>query len=977
MVQTKLLIKKESTLLEGLNDEQITAVTHGEGPLLIVAGAGTGKTTVITRRIAYLIEQGVKPENILALAFADKAAEEMEERVDRLLPMGYVNVNVSTFHSFGEQVLRQYGLLLGLPDFQVLDEVGQWLLTRNNFDKFDLNYYRPMGNPTALIKALVQHFSKAKDEMITPEEYLEYAEGIKLNKDQAESGVDEKARLQEVASAYHTYQKLLLEHGYLDFGDLINYPLELFKKRPQVLKKLREQYQYILVDEFQDTNLAQYELLKLLSGPKNSITVVGDDDQSIFKFRGASISNIMHFRSDYPEARFITLIQNYRNTPKILSASYQFITQNNPDRLEVKLGISKKLQANQKQESEIIQMVAATQADEAEMAVAKIKELLSQYPELTWSDFAILARSHNLLTPVTQELERQQVPYLYAASSGLYRKSLILDLLSYFKLLDNYHESSALFRILKLPVFHIAERAVIELTNFAKIRTLSLYQALEQAAVVKNIDEHSLVGIQKLLELLTRHSRLAREKTALEVFLTVFEELGLAGRLKASEEASVREENEAVQNRRYLEAFRKKIQDFETQNEDRQLLAFLNLIEFEKQAGSLGELEIDLAEAGPEAVRVMSVHAAKGLEFANVFLIGLVDKRFPAIERREPIELPEALVKEILPEGDAHLQEERRLFYVAMTRAKFNLYLTRARDYGGKRTKRPSRFLLEMGLTQDEQVWPTGEVELKKAALRKSEYPSPKVFSWSQISDFLDCPLKYKYRHILKIPEKGSAVLSFGRSIHKTFQKFLNLYRQQQASQDLFGATKAGQLPEFETLRKLYEESWIDEWYESQNQKQEFQREGQRILKDFYENIKTAQPQVKHLEYGFKVRLGKYQYKGFIDRIDETAGGLVLIDYKTGAPRPLTAVEKEQLLSYQLVAGQVFDKPIGELQYWYLRERFEVTSFLGKTGELKKLEAKLIQTVEMIIEAAKNDSFRGLHERTPHHAECQYLELEL
>src|SRR3989338_2033044 len=391
--QTEIKIKGKSKLLEGLNAEQEKAVTHADGPLLIVAGAGTGKTTVITRRIAYLIEQGVKPEEILALAFGEKAAGEMEERVDMLLPHGFVNVQISTFHAFGEQILSEYGIEIGLPDFKVLNDVGQWLLIRNNLDKFNLDYYRPLGNPTKFIKAVLSHFSRLKDELISPEEYLDYVEKLKLNSEGAETQItspdlapspggesepENPARLQEIAGAYHTYNKILLDNSALDFGDLINYTLRLFKKRPKVLDHLRDRYKYILVDEFQDTNLAQYELVKLLAAPSNNITVVGDDDQSIFKFRGASISNILHFQRDYKDAKFINLARNYRSRQNILDAAYEFIKLNDPDRLEVKLGISKKLAAvprassGKEKKGTIEQIAARDYMEEAELVVEKI-----------------------------------------------------------------------------------------------------------------------------------------------------------------------------------------------------------------------------------------------------------------------------------------------------------------------------------------------------------------------------------------------------------------------------------------------------------------------------------------------------------------------------------------------------------------------------------------------------------------------------
>ena len=346
-------------LMEKLNKEQFEAVTQKDGPLLIVAGAGTGKTSVITQKIAWLIEQGcANTDEILALTFTEKAAGEMEERVDKLLPMGYLDLWISTFHSFCERILREEGLVVGLPtDFKLLNTTEGWMLVKKNIDKFNLDYYKPLGNPTKFIHALLNHFSRAKDEVIDPEDYLKYAEKLKLDGARIDSAIDEIGteedilKTKEIAESYHVYQQLLLENNYLDFGDLINYTLKLFKKRPKVLKKYQEQFKYVLVDEFQDTNWAQYELIKMLASPRNNLTVVGDDDQSIFRFRGASMSNILQFKKDYPKSKNIVLVNNYRNNQNILDLSYDFIKLNNPNRLEVQLkgaknNLNKKLKAN-------------------------------------------------------------------------------------------------------------------------------------------------------------------------------------------------------------------------------------------------------------------------------------------------------------------------------------------------------------------------------------------------------------------------------------------------------------------------------------------------------------------------------------------------------------------------------------------------------------------------------------------------------
>jgi DNA helicase-2/ATP-dependent DNA helicase PcrA len=350
--------------LSKLNKEQKQAVEHGLGPMLIVAGAGTGKTTVITQRIANLIEKKLaKPEEILAVTFTEKAALEMEERVDKLLDFGYMDLWISTFHAFCEKVLRENALDIGLPpDFKILDSTASWLLARQNLDRFELKYYRALGNPTKFIQALISHFSHCKDQEVYPENYLEYADELKTTDNGPED--QETERIKEVANAYHIYQQIMLENSCLDFGDLINYCLKLFKKRPLILKKYREKFKYILVDEFQDTNWSQYELIKLLAEPVNNLCVCADDDQAIYRWRGASFSNIVKFQEDFKNAKQVSLINNYRSSQNILDKSYNFIIQNNPDRLEFRIKINKKLQASSQAGVGIIEHIHAKTLDE-------------------------------------------------------------------------------------------------------------------------------------------------------------------------------------------------------------------------------------------------------------------------------------------------------------------------------------------------------------------------------------------------------------------------------------------------------------------------------------------------------------------------------------------------------------------------------------------------------------------------------------
>ncbi len=972
-----------SQLLESLNQQQLEAVTHVSGPLLIVAGAGTGKTTVITRRIAYLLEQqAAKPEQILALTFTDKAAGEMEERVDQLLPLGSYDLWISTFHSFCERVLKQHGLHIGLPnDFSLLDKTRQWIFLHNNFEKFELDYYRPLGSPNKFIDAMLDHFSKCKDELITPEDYLKYSEeqGLKSGTAELLIGSDddqilETVRLSEIANAYHTYQRLMLDHNYLDFGDLIFYTIQLFQRRPNILKHYQQQFKFVMVDEFQDTNIAQYELIKLLTGDGNNLVVVGDDDQSIYKFRGASVSNILKLKQDFPKLKELTLLDNYRSSQPILDLAYNFIQANNPNRLEPKLGINKRLKGHNKSKSTIQVIEGKDQSEELNLVVQKIISLKEAKPESSWNDFAVLIRANNTATEIIPVLEQKQIPYSFVANRGLYKKPLIADLINYLNLLDNYHESKALYRVLNFPKFRIPALELAHITQFKTKKTLSLFQSLHEPELLAELSEESKQKLTELLRLLETHSQLATEQSAVELFVQLITDLEINKLLLA-------DTLENAQNRELLEQFYKKIEAYTQTEEDRTMRGFIEFLKLEQEAGEEGAIKFD-PNSGPESLKLLTVHSAKGLEFEHVFIIGLVDQRFPSRSHKDAIEIPEALVKDILPEGDFHLQEERRLFYVAITRAKTELYLSWAPDYGGARQKKPSVFLSETGLVPTETAYKaTGKVVFTKpkAKARQEVYKQlPDKFSFSQIATFQKCPLEYKYLYYLRLPTKGSHYLSFGSTIHAVLEKYLETYTQAQnmPQPDLFQTETKVELPPEKLLSELYSQLWIDDWYKSKEQKDQYRARGQTILKTFYKATTDSRPQPKLIEQPFTLKLGdrqQYQFNGKIDRADQTDHGLMIIDYKTSEKAP-SKTDKEgidQLRIYQLAVEEFFGQKVAGLQYWYLVPNEVVAVPLGTTEELTKLKNNLTATIEQIREAVKYDYFAELHKKSQRH-DCAY-----
>jgi len=963
-----------------LNQQQQAAVDYDAGPLLIVAGAGTGKTTVITEKIAKLIlSDKCRPEEILALTFTDKAAAEMEERVDKLLPYGYVDLWISTFHSFAERILKEHGLEIGLnPDFKLLNTTEQWLLVRQNLDQFNLDYYRPLGNPTKFIHALIKYFSRAKDEEIYPADYLKYTDDLRLNQDAAEflttlwSEEDIKAlsqqelkeilaeeiiKQEEVANAYHLYQKLLLDNNALDFGDLINYCLKLFKTRKNLLLKYQKQFKYFLVDEFQDTNYAQYDLVKLLALPQNNLTVVGDDDQSIYKFRGAAISNILQFKDDYPQSQEIILNQNYRSQQNILDLSYAFIQNNNPNRLEVKLEagqkkFSKKLSAEKIGEGMIEHLHGKTLADEVKLTLEKIVQLYQQNKENSWSDFAILVRANASADDFIYALEQAKIPYNFVACRGLYSKQVVLDLLAYLKLLDNYHEGPAMHRLLTMEIFSLPYQDIINLNYWASRQGYSLFETASQIELINNISQETKEKIKKIIGLIAKHSALATNKKPTEIIQYFLADSGYLKKLTAIDT----EFNKEQLN--YLNQFYKKIENFEKETSQPTIKNFIALMELELAAGEQGTLAANPEESGPDTIKIMTIHSAKGLEFKYVFISNLVDKKFPAIERREQIELPAKLIKEIIPLGDRHLEEERRLMYVAMTRAKEGLFLTSAEDYGGARNKKLSRFLLELEtaglklapkLTAEKNLsLPAEKSFVKKSAGTEKFY---RRFSFTQLKAFASCPYQYRFAHILNVPVAGKPAFSFGKSLHASLQKFFQLdnLKKSQKQTELFEPIVEATPVDWEELKNIYQQSFIDDWYPDRKTYQEYYDRGLAALKNFYQKYLAEKPVVRYLEYQFNLKINnEITIGGKIDRIDNSDGDLKIIDYKTGqAKSKLTGDDKNQLLIYQLAGQAIFQEPISQLAYYYLEGGGEI-NFLGSENDLEKIKEKIIKTVSEI-----------------------------
>ncbi len=947
---------------EKVNPEQAKAIKHGQGPLLIVAGAGTGKTTVVTERIADLImNRQIPSDNILALTFTDKAAGEMQERVEKILPYGYVDLWVMTFHGFGQRLLQQHALDIGLSnDFKLLSQTDQWLMIRQHLDEFDLDYYRPLGNPTKFITALVKHFSRLKDEDIKPEEYVKYAKSLtkgKTKKSMPEEEAADAARVMELADAYEKYNQLLLDNNALDFGDLILYTLRLLRERPAILKKYQQQFQYVLVDEFQDTNWAQFELIKRLSAPRNNLTVVGDDDQSIYKFRGASVSNILEFKKDFPEAEVVVLTKNYRTKQSILDLAYSFIQKNNPDRLEAKmdliggLKIVKQLKAQREGKGEIGLVHVETQEAEARGVADKINELKKANAELKWDAFCILVRANDHAEIFIDEFVRRGMPYVFLAARGLFVKPIILDLLAYLRLLDNYHEGAALYRVLAMPIWNIDHGDVVEISYQAKKKTWSMYEALQHLDEI-TISEASKPGIARLMELIVQHTEFAQTKPVGEVLFHFLNDSGYLRDIGPGE---------TVESQKQISLLRqlfKVIESFIHGEKEVTSNAFLKYIDHVTESGDAGGLEHDI-EAGPETIKIMTIHSAKGLEFPYVFVGNVVEQRFPGMDRKDPIPVPDPLVREILPQGDAHLQEERRLMYVAVTRARDGIFFTLAEDYGGARRKKPSVFLYELGVLKA-----PGKAEKKKAPLPErlfkptpqqtkeiAEYVMPvKKYSFTNLTTYNDCPWKYRYAVVLKMPTNKTHNQSYGTSIHKTLQEFFNRWQIREKE-------KVNPPVSLDELLAIYERWFIHEWYPSEPERNKFIKQGKLALTEWYKKTVADMPKVLGLEKVFNLKVDEFVINGSIDRIDQIGFDqktkkpmIKIIDYKTGSAKDkLTKEQKHQLLIYALAVQDpnIIDGEVKELEYYYVNDNVPL-NFPLKEKELLETEDWIRGTIKKI-----------------------------
>ncbi|HEV8641045.1 MAG TPA: UvrD-helicase domain-containing protein [Methylomirabilota bacterium] len=1329
-------------ILEGLNEAQREAVSHDAGPLLIVAGAGTGKTTVITRRIAHLIAQRrARPEEILALTFTDKAAAEMEERVDTLVPYGYADVEIATFHAFGDRILREHALEIGLtPDFRVFNRAEQVIFLRDRLFELPLDHYRPLGDPTRHLQALITLISRCKDEDVAPEEYGAYAERLAREATLApdyEEARQRAAQQAELAATYAKYRELTAREGVVDFGDQIVLVLRLLRARPYVLGAYQRRFKYILVDEFQDTNYAQFELVKLLAARHANVAVVADDDQclpsgtlvetatgprpiesfkpgdavltaagkgflgtsvvtrvfrqrkhtrlltfetesgrrltvtdnhkmfcyvprrgpsdeltyvylmerrdlgwrigvtndlavrlrleagadrivglrafrseaearyhevlwslkysiptlpfmprsdvmivgnyleglfrqletrknaemlavelgidlnahhfalggvhrggqsrvkvvltmcwrryapkkgarllkapqilhgvsvetsapgvierlraaglslrkakrgwrhratstslrevgiraellceltggilevcfdvgrgpvkskgalvmpagnvlpghyvpvvrdnrvvyervvdvservqmqdvydleidrthnfvaegivvhnSIYKFRGAAISNVLGFLEAYPEAAQIVLTDNYRSTQEILDAAYRLIQYNNPDRLEVRSGISKQLTARAGAGRSPAHLHYETASQEADAVAQMIRERVE---EGVWryDDVAVLVRSNGDADQFLRSLNLRGIPWTFSGNAGLYGRPEIRLLIAFLRAVVHVDESVSLHYLASSELYQVPIVDLTRCSTYADRKHVSLFDVLRRvdkiAELRDEVSEEGHAAVGHLVAHLARYMELGREVPTGEVLYQFLKDCGWLGRMYRAETArDIAETNNIAKF-------------FDRIRSASKALRYDNVREFVKHLDALIDAGEDpaVAEADVEtpAVHVLTVHKAKGLEFPVVFLVNLVQDKFPSRRRRDALELPVAMIKDTLPSGDFHLQEERRLFYVGMTRAKRELYHTSARDYGGTRQRKVSQFVLEaLDLPRDAahpfKARAVEEIERFAPPAQTGEgtmvplAPDEELtISHKQIDDYQTCPLKYQYVHVLRVPIRRHHTVAYGSIVHKTVEYYLRrrAVGNYTPLDDLLGAYERAWAGE-DILRERPGLNEPAEGFLTREHEEARRAAGRKALTRFWHEEEAAGAKPTHVEKEFGFNLGPDRVRGRFDRVDEDLLGAVIVDYKTGDVVRQKDADRRTVASLQLKIYALAWREMTGTPPQRLELRFVDSNLIGRHTPT---EEDIKEAVAAVKAAAAGIRARRF-EATPSYNACRF-----
>ncbi len=873
-----------AAVLKGLDGAQRRAVTHGDGPLVVVAGPGTGKTRVITRRVAWLIAtKRARPAEILALTFTEKAAAELQGRVDELVPYGYADVTTQTFHAFGDRLVRDHAFELGLPpEPRLLSRPAAAGFIRERLFDLGLDGDRRLGDPGRAAQGLAEAFGRAKQAGVSPERYE--AQALRLL-DAARrpdgSGPDGSAEASEAAErhlalarAYAVYQRLLVAAGCIDFGDQVGLAVRLLEDHAEVRRALRERYRFVLVDEFQDTDPAQLRLLQALVGPRGNLTVVGDDDQAIYGFRGAVDGAAGAARRAWPVATTITLRRNYRSRRPILAAAARLIAANDPSDPAEPAGTPRRpLAAHRRARPRpvICEGFATVEAEAAWVADTLAARAAAGLP---LREMAVLVRSNRDALPFLQALDGAGLATRSSGGSGLLGRPECRELLAFLRTTADPASTLDLYALATAEPYHLGGSDLTTLLEMARRRHRPLWEILHELIAqpgIVRVAAATRTAVERLVGDIEAACEMAHRRPAPEV---LYDHLRRSGRL-----ARLARQPDGDASVQAVVRLFTVIRDQAAVLPDPRLAFLVPHLDLLTD-GPGDDPDDDGPLDAPDAVAVLTAHKAKGLEFSLVVVAGLAEGRFPVRGRAAAFALPPGLVEAQQGAAPAPHAEERRLAYVAMTRARDELILTWSERARGARVARPSPFLAEALDHPPARLHQAVDPVLALEALgtppaeptppARGTPAAPRELSFSQLDSYLACPRQYRYRYVTGLPSPPHHALIYGSALHAAVAAY-------------HLSERRGRPLSEETLLEAFAEHWQSEGFLSRAHEESRFAAGQAALRRFREErLASAAPPPVAVEASFSVTLGGDRLRGRYDRVDAGPDGAIITDYKSG-----------------------------------------------------------------------------------------------
>lgn len=883
------------SILEGLNPEQLAAVQHDTGPQLVIAGAGTGKTQVITRRIAHLIAGGkAKPTQILALTFTEKAAREMEERLYELIGWESFQVPVLTFNAFGAELLGRFGSHIGRSvRGGLLNDTQKTLLLQQHIARVEFEYYGPQDDLYEFLEGIVAYIGQLQNAGVSAADYSSYVADLRLNP--GANHPSDTLEQVDLARLYTLYEELKVETGTYDYNDQLALPLAILRSRPNVAERLQNEYSYVLVDEYQDTNAVQDALLRTFVGREGNIFAVGDDDQAIYGFRGAEINNILAFAEHYAVKEPAVLVSNYRSGQAVLDAAYRLIQHNNPHRLEEKLGIDKRLLALH-DDSRVSFVGYGSISDEQAGVLADIERRIAAGEAA--GSIAVLAATHAPLKAMAKAMARRGVSYAISTTVSIFDQPELLALWYLLKWLLWEVSEEAVGHVIMGPFVGWTAEEYREILEQSRNELISVEEAVRRA----DTERAKLLGAR-----LDAWRGWAKELTVSQLAFKLVFETGLAERWQKQGETSDR----MIRVFGDLNRLFGHMQDFEPFGLSPTLASYMEA--FPKPPA----LEVSEPLGDVEGVQLLTIHAAKGLEFETVYLVGCTQRSWSAgrgLGRVVPAELKKA--QDLPPD-----HEFRRLMYVAVTRAKRELIVSAALATASGSKQLLSPFIGEMFEPAALAAGSTAAVELgskmqnlmsklqrfypMSAQLGSNLLPFESADGWLDLSvtslggyDF--CPYEFYIQHVLKISQPMGPQLGFGSVLHRMFEIY-------------YKTKMAGEASTLEELNVALNEVWSSRGYNSAAESEVDLKIAQTTLVSFYERETTANRIIigSEVPVRFEIPEAKLRLRGKIDALFACEDGFEIRDFKTGRGKTdaekLSKAAKDnfQLRSYALAWEQL------------------------------------------------------------------------